>query len=229
MIEDQHEEKLNPSCREFQASLETYLEGEGGLPAHAGKCPACGALFADLALIRSAAETWPLESPAPRVWSNIRARLETEGFFREKEGFWKRWMAPFRLFPSAAPIGALVFLIVFAIFLFSPGDLYHQSKSGSAPALVATSVAPATLTVVEANLVRTVQEMEKSYKTREAYLDPAAKQTYARGLTSLDSSIRECLASLQAQPQNTLARRYLMQAYSEKADVLASALEYDGR
>lgn len=230
MAEERHEDILNPRCQEFRVNLETYLEGEGALPAHARQCAACGALAADLALIRSAAQALPLESPAPRVWSNIHATLQTEGFFREPQSFWKRWVAPLHLSPSAAPVAAVVFLIVFAIFLFSPGSLYHRSESVGPVAAVATSgMAPASFSAVEANLVRTVQEMEKSYKAREAYLDPVTQQTYERGLTSLDNSIQECLASLQAQPQNSLARQYLMQAYSEKVDVLASALEYHGR
>lgn len=231
MIEDRLDQTMNPSCKEFLTNLDACLESEGEarLRSHANNCSSCGALLADLESIRSAAETWPLESPSPRVWSNIRATLAAEGFFREKESFWKRWMAQARAFPIAAPIGALAFLIVFAIFLLSPGDQSRRTEVGSAPPLVATSLEPANLTTVEANLVRTVQEMEKNYKARQAYLDPVAQQTYARGLTSLDSSIQECLTSLQEQPQNMLARRYLMRAYTEKADVLASALEYDGR
>ncbi len=232
MIEDRREENLKSSCKEFQANLEGYLErqAESGLPPHATECVACGSLLADLTLIQSAARTWPLETPAPRVWSNIRATLEAEGYFRQKRSLWERGFAPFRLFSSAAPVGALVFLMIFAVFLLTRGDLYRRSQPvSSSPAVVATSMAPAALTTVEQNLVQTVEGMEKSYKAREAYLDPSSQKTYERGLTSLDSSIHECLVSLQAQPQNTLARRYLMQAYSEKADILASALEYNGR
>lgn len=232
MIEDHHEYTLNPACREFHTNLDACLEGEEeqGLRSHAEKCSSCRALLADLELIRSTAASWPLESPPPRVWSNIRASLAAEGFFREKESFWKRWVPQTRLFAGAAPVGAVVFLIILAIFLASPGDLHRKAESGSAPSLVATtSAVPANLTAVEANLVQTVQEMESSYRAREASLDPAAQQTYQQGLMSLDSSIQECLASLHEQPQNALVRRYLMQAYAEKADVLASALEYGGR
>jgi hypothetical protein len=231
MIEKKHDHTLNPGCREFQANLDAYLEGEGEplWRAHADKCLACGALLADVESLRSAVSAWPLETPSPRVWSNIRATLASEGFFREKESFWKRWTGHTRLSAAAAPIGALAFLLIFAIFLLSPGDHLRKATPVNTSHLVATSMAPASLTTVEANLVETVQQMEQSYKAREASLDPAAKQTYERGLTALDSSIQECLTSLHEQPQNTLARQYLMQAYSEKADVLASALEYYGR
>lgn len=231
MLEDRHDDTLNLACREFQANLDTYVEGKGDPQgrAHAGQCSLCGALLADFEAIRSSAASLPLESPAPRVWSNIRATLAAEGFFRERESFWKRWLAQSRLATSATPIAAIALLVILAIFLASPGDLSRKAKLGGASAPAATSVTPAGLTVVEANMVRTVEQMENSYKAREASLDPAAHRTYTQGLTSLDNSIRECLASLHEQPQNTLARRYLIEAYSEKADVLTSALEYNGR
>jgi len=227
MIEDRHENTMNLSCSEFRANLENYWESEGTsrLRAHVKGCSACGALLGDLELIPSAAGSLPLEAPSPRVWSNIRASLASEGFFRERESFWKRWLVPARLSTSAVPVGALVLLIVFAIFLLSPGDLFRKAAPTSAPTAVATALVPPHLTAVEANLVQTVQQMEASYRAREASLDPVAKRTFGRGLGSLDSSIHECLVSLHEQPHNALARQYLMQAYTEKADVLAAALE----
>jgi hypothetical protein len=231
MIEDRHDDTLNIACREFQANLDDYLEGRGDPRgrAHAGQCSFCGALLADLESLRASAASLPLESPAPRVWSNIRATLAAEGFFRERESFWKRWFAQSRLASSATPAAAIALLVVLAIFITSPGDLRRRAEPLSASALVATRAAPEGLTAVETNLVRTVEQMENNYRAREASLDPAAQRTYTQGLTSLDNSIRECLVSLHEQPQNALARRYLMEAYTEKADVLASALEYNSR
>jgi hypothetical protein len=46
-------------------------------------------------------------------------------------------------------------------------------------------------------------------------------------LNSLDASIRECNDSLQREPGNSLAHEYLLAAYSQKAEVLSSALEID--
>ncbi|HUZ45923.1 MAG TPA: anti-sigma factor [Terriglobia bacterium] len=232
MSDDKRDTALNLTCGELCEKLDAYFEGEDepGFRAHAEKCSSCGALLADFQSIRSAATGLPLESPAPRVWSNVRATLEAEGFFRERESFWEKWIAQFRLSSRAVPLGAAVLVIALAIFLVLPGSLHKKAVlSAGAPLVVATAAAPSGLTAVEANLVQTVQQMEDSYKAREAGLDPVAKQTYERGLASLDGSIHECLVSLHEQPRNTLARQYLMQAYTEKADILASALEYDGR
>lgn len=231
MAEDRNTGHPSPECREFEAHIASYLEGEEKcrIPAHAKLCSSCGALLADLESIRSAAANWPFESPSPRVWGNIRATLAEEGSFRERKGSWLRGSALRWLWASPVPAAALGLLVVLAVFLFSPGDLQRKMKTESAPTLVAATAAPASLTTVEANLARTVQQMEENYKAREALLDPSAKRTYNEGLTSLDSSIRECLSSLREHPNNNLVHQYLMRAYSEKADVLASALEYDGR
>jgi len=77
-------------------------------------------------------------------------------------------------------------------------------------------------------LARTVDEMEKSFQARRATLDPAVKAIYEKGLESLDSSIDECRTSVEQEPQNSLASEYLVAAYTQKAAVLESALQFEG-
>jgi|YelNatPaOPRAMG01_1025707.scaffolds.fasta_scaffold131419_2 hypothetical protein len=231
MREERQESNRKFGCQEFDANLAAYLEGEenSDLRSHAEECSACGILLDDIEAIRSAARELPLESPSPRVWSNIRATLAQEGYIREQESFWQRWAGRITFGPRMAPVAALAFALTLAIVLLFHGDI--QQNVNPAPALpsVAERATPVSLSDVQTNLIRTVQGMEENYKAREASLDPSAKQVYAAGLASLDSSIRECMESLRNQPENMLAREYLMRAYAQKAEVLASALEYGGR
>jgi len=231
MAEERRKKSGNFGCHEFDASLATYLEGEENrdVRLHAEQCSSCGSLLEDLESIRSAAKDWPLESPSPRVWSNIRATLGEEGLFRERESFWRRMVAQALFVPRTAPVTALAFALVLALILVFRGDFGRNGAPAPTSAPVVASVIPVGLSAVQANLVGTVRAMEENYKAREALLDPSAKQIYQAGLASLNNSIQECLDSLQKQPHNTLAREYLMQAYSQKAEVLASALEYSGR
>jgi hypothetical protein len=229
------EERLKNSgkfgCQEFDLYLAAYLEGEGSadVPAHAGQCSSCGAMLDDLESIRSVAGDLSLESPSPRVWSNIRATLVEEGLIRQQVSFWRRWVPSVSLVPRSAPAAALAFALLLAVIMVFKGDIQRNGNRNPALRPATVSTVQVSLSGVQSNLVRTVQEMEQNYKARESSLDPSAKQVYEAGLTSLDNSINECLDSLQKQPHNMLVREYLMQAYAQKAEVLASALEYGGR
>jgi hypothetical protein len=231
MAEERQKQSGNFGCQEFDANLAAFLEGEenADVRTHAEQCSSCRSLVDDLEVIQSAARDWPLESPSPRVWSNIRATLAQEGFFREPEAFWRRWIASVSLVPRTAPAAALVFALMLAVIMVFKGDIQRNGSQNPALTPATASVVPVGLAGVQSNLARTVQAMEENYKAREALLDPSAKQIYQAGLTSLDNSIQECLDSLQKQPHNMLVREYLMQAYAQKAEVLTSALEYGRR
>ena len=231
MAEVKRGQSENFGCLEFEANLAAYLEGKGPLDvrAHADRCSSCSSILNDLEIILASAKDLPLASPPPRVWSNIRATLASEGFFRERESFWRRWIASASMVPRTAPVAALAFALVLAVIMLIKGDIQPIIPQQPAQASTSASIVPAGLSGVQANLVRTVEDMEENYKARESSLDPSAKQIYQAGLASLDSSIQECIDSLHKQPHNMLVREYLMQAYAQKAEILASALEYGGR
>lgn len=232
MTEETRKQAGSFGCREFNANLAAYLEGErhDEVRLHGEECSYCGSLLDDLESIRGAARDLQMESPSSRVWSNIRATLVEEGLIRERQSFWRRWISSVSLVPRTAPAAALAFALMLAVIMVFKGDIENNGSRNPAltPATI-SSTGPADLLGVQSNLVRTVQAMEENYKSHEASLDPSAKRVYQAGLASLDNSIHECVDSLQKQPHNTLVRDYLMQAYAQKAEVLASALEYGGR
>jgi hypothetical protein len=231
MAEERQTQSGDFGCQEFELKLSAYLEGEANadVSMHAEQCLSCGSLLGDLHVIQAAAKDLPLESPSPRVWSNIRATLAEEGLIREQKSFWQRWVPSVSLVPRSAPAAALAFALMLAVIMLFKGDIHRNGNQKPAPTPTVAAAVPAGLSVVQSNLARTVEAMEENYKAREATLDPSAKQVYGAGLTSLNNSIRECLDSLRKQPHNILVRDYLMQAYAQKAEVLASALEYGGR
>jgi len=231
MAKETQKQSGDIGCQEFDLKLAAYLEGEASpdVAMHAEQCSSCGSLLGDLQIIQAAARDLPLESPSPRVWSNIRATLAEEGLIREQKSFWQRWVPSVSLVPRSASAAALAFALMLAVIMLFKGDIQRNGnqKPVATPA-VATAV-PTGLSGVQLNLVKTVAAMEENYKARESTLDPSAQQVYRAGLNSLDNSIQECLDSLQKQPHNILVREYLMQAYAQKAEVLASAMEYGGR
>lgn len=218
------------ACRQFDLSLQAYMEGEGRpeVAAHARACAACAVILADLEQIRSASCELPLEEPPARLWSNIRAALEVEGIIHEPSPAWHRWVP--RLFPSPAPLGALTGLAVLALaLLLSPQNFQRPGDSNMLSNGEAVNVASLLPAGGDFDLVRTVKEMEVAYSSRESSVEPALQDTYRKSLEALDTSIDECVRHCKREPGNALARHYLMLAYQSKAEVLASALEYNNR
>jgi hypothetical protein len=221
-----------PACAQFDAELEAYLEGEARpfIASHAAACAPCGAVLADLQSIRQAARELPLEEPSRGVWANVRARLEAEGAFGVPVSGWRQILA-WRIIPHAAPVSVLAALVVLASVLTLPSSNLQQwggsDEVAGAPAVA--EVASALPSGEDGALARVVSDLESNYRANEASMAPDLKATYEKSLVSLDGSIRECLDSLQHEPRNTLAHDYLLTAYTRKAEVLSSALEFEGR
>lgn len=217
------------ACERFSAELPAYLEGGDGAEvlAHAAVCEFCQCLLGDMQLIRSTGTVLAVDEPPARVWANIRVTLVQEGIIQQRTGFWesvrlgflgrRRWPAP-----VAAGILAAVLIVLFRF----PGVLVR-------PAAQQQTVAAATQSYVEpADLVslrQSVDQLEHAYQANASQLEPSLKSTYQTSLRSLDDEIRECRASMKAEPEDQLARQYLSSAYFQKAQLLRSALDYNLR
>jgi hypothetical protein len=220
-------------CVQFSAQLEAYLEGEARplIAAHAQECEPCGALLADLESIRAAARDLPQEEPSRVVWANVRAQLEAEGAFAGTPTAGWRQLLSWRFAPQPAPLGALAGIVVLAVVLSLPSGTL-QSGGGTQQAISSaevSQVAELAPPPEDVSLAHVVSDLESNFKANEASMTPELKATYEKSLVSLNGSIRECLDSLHHEPGNTLAHDYLLTAYTRKAEVLSSALEFEGR
>jgi hypothetical protein len=221
-----------PACAQFEAELAAYLEGESRpfIASHAHDCAPCATLLADLQSIQQAAKSLPQEEPSPVVWANVRARLEAEGAFGVPVSGWRQILS-WRLFPQPVPLGARAALAVLAAVLTMPSrNLQSWSDlNGVGNSSAVAQLASAAPLGEDKALVHVVSDLESSFRANEASMTPDLKATYEKSLVSLDGSIKECLDSLQHEPSNTLAHDYLLTAYTRKAEVLSSALEFEGR
>ena len=220
-------------CSKFSTEIEAYLEGESRpfVVSHAQECQPCGAILADLESIREAARTLPQEEPSRVVWANVRARLEAEGAFAGAPVAGWRQLLSWRFLPQPAPLGVLAGLVILGAVLSLPSRDFprwgspQEAASSPAPTEMASLVPPPE----DISLAHVVSDLESNFKASEASMTPDLKATYEKSLVSLDGSIRECLDSLHHEPGNTLAHDYLLTAYTRKAEVLSSALEFEGR
>ncbi len=205
------------------------MEGEDGglVAAHAKQCASCSAIIADLETLRAAARQFPLEEPSPVVWANIRAHLAAEGVFAEA-GAPRGWFHHWGFLSRPVPVAAFACLLTLGCFVTAPRTYIEPPNAAAfmeAPAKPAMSAIA--LGADSEALEQVIHELEETFKTRQEYLAPDLKAVYLSSLKSLDASIRECRDSLRGEPGNPLVREYLLAAYSEKAEVLTSALEFE--
>ena len=221
------EERATEACRRFDAELEGYLEGDAAphVVRHARECAFCGTLLADLEQIRRVSRDLPVDEPPAALWANVRAALVMEGIIHEPVNLWRRWFSS-RFWLKPVPIAAAACIAVVVIALVAPRrGVIQTARNDSGTLTTGTMVPPPEFQ----SLASAVDDMEKNYRAQEASFDPQVKASYEKGLESLDGEINECLSSVQREPANAAARQYLMAAYSEKAQVLQSALEFNGR
>ncbi len=220
------------ACVQFESELEAFLEGESRpfVSAHARACGFCGSVLADLEVLRVAARALPLEEPSRAVWANLQARLEQEGILHERAAGWS-WVRRLHMWPHPAPLGALASVVMVGAFILlaSSTSRIAPPRSEGRYSAPQPSVAPLLDTNQAEDLTRAIRDLETAYQLNSKNLAPDVKASYDKGLDSLNESIRESLASLQQEPDNALAHEYLMDAYSRKAEVLSSALEFGGR
>jgi hypothetical protein len=206
------------------------MEGEKGLfvLAHARECPFCSVILGDLEALRSAARVMPLEEPSPTVWSNIHAQLAAAGAFAERASFWD-WLGQLDFLHRPVPVAAFACLLLLGCLVTVPRTYLEQNTTSRLSPLPARNAVRSMAFIGDSEaLERVVQELEETFRAREGSLAPDLKATYENSLNSLDTSIRECSDSLQREPDNSLVHEYLLAAYSQKAQVLSSALEFDG-
>jgi len=218
------EGKESAACQLFDLQLAAYLEGDERpeLVAHIRECPFCHSILADLEGIRSATSRLAQEEPATRMWTSIRASLIAEGIIRQPEVSWRTWLERWPAwagFHNPIAVAALGCLMVLGIGVLR---VPWSSKSEPRPPHIIDLSAVASAAAA-------VGPMETSYHAQAASFAPSVKETYQKSLDSLDMEIRECLNSVQQEPENSLAREYLLAAYQQKAYVLQSALNVEGR
>jgi hypothetical protein len=226
MKETRHEKTT--ACYELERELQAFLEGENrpSVLAHTQECAFCKVIVEDLKALRAAALEMAYEEPSRAVWSNIRAQLAAAGAFRGKVSL-RDWIGQLAFVHRPVPVAAFACLIFIGCLMTGPQKYPGQGSSSRFTASSARPLGPMAVMGESDALERVVTELEGTFRAREASLSPDLRATYDKSLKSLDASIQECSDSLQNQPGNSLTHEYLITAYSQKAEVLSSALQLD--
>jgi hypothetical protein len=219
------------SCHVLERILER--EPDGPLPEavaiHLDGCADCQALEADFGAIGAAALELAQEEVAPPewLWTRIRAELKAEGRIREPEnaresvraGWWTAFQRP-------AIAGAVLGVSLIVAGLFGMGGVATQ-----APTSAALEPTSANLVSEQAEAQAVDSQTAGSLDASEATIDslpqrdPQVAEELHHDLGEIDNFIAVCEKSVQQQPDNEMAREYLYDAYQQKAQLLAVAMD----
>ncbi len=210
-------------CADFEQVL--ALDTEGSWPAeaiaHLEDCSDCHLLWDDIQAIRRAAKELAdeeLEVPA-RVWTSLRARLESEGLVFEKErGAWlSEW---FGRAPRLVLAGAYVAVLFIAIGLVNY-RLDENQISKSIPVVRRSGI----LVPPVAGLGNTLDGNSRVVMASFDRNRPDLAASFRANLGIVDELIAICEHAVREQPDDPMARDYLYRAYEQKAVLLATAMD----
>jgi hypothetical protein len=213
------------NCEEFWGHAEEWLEGERRPAAvtHAAACGRCRSLVADLELIRNAGADLSVdEEPPAHLWRSIKSQLEKEGFIRERQERWWERLGSFGMLRPAFASAYLAVIIAVAAFLGLQANTNQFAASHEAWLnRTQTAMAPLAAELAEKPSVQTTTSNPARIDEVTAVLN--------RNLAIVDKMISMCEKSVREDPQNEMTRDYLYTAYQQKADLLATMAESEGR
>jgi hypothetical protein len=208
-------------CEQFMEYAPEWMEGQRSTEAlaHRSSCSRCGALIADLEAIQRAAPLLDqaLAEPPERVWLAVRAELEAQGMWRPQRSWRDRLADLVPPVPRPALVGSFAALLAASALLFVTGGPHPLSDEIS----IAKMAPPAPANPFPAQLEKVAQKTMLSVHAH----DPAIVASYRQNMAIVDNFITVCEKKVAEDPRNDVARDYLLSAYQQKADLLASIVD----
>ena len=207
------------------SDVEIVVEQEGLAPlsetarAHVAGCRHCQALVGDLATIVSVAKEFPAEvAPPARVWVSLRAQLELEGIIKEpalapiaeRASWWHGFGGLFRGRTMATATVGLLIVVAGVLQL-------HQSTvpaTGHLDPIFDTAL--------------TLNEQEHDLTNMQLASTSPVDTSLRQNLKQIDDFIADCERRVKEEPQDDLARKYLSNAYQQKAELLSAMMDREG-
>ena len=226
-------------CRRFESLLADWPEGDLDpfFNQHADRCTSCSALLSDLRIIISTSRNLLEDDPPAAIWPSLREQLREEGLIREKGQWLRRWLPVwYRPFPAPGVVGVMVAVFVFAsLIAFAPTleKLSQDSLEKVAKEDLGDSLKKSVgrkssvrVTLAQANILPALLEMEENYRAQAAGLPQEMTATPNWCMVELDQAIEECMKIIDEEPDNSLVQDHLLSVYEQKAELLATALQW---
>ncbi|HEY1272628.1 MAG TPA: hypothetical protein VGF08_11610 [Terriglobales bacterium] len=209
------------TCTEFQQILPDILEveAEGEHAAHLKSCAVCTDLVSDLRAICAGARLLGgADDPSPRVWANLQRALEAEGLIHAPQQAGgvvvpvrKSWLSPVWLAPLAAALVLATGIILRERVVPPPSETAGHTQASPSGSVSGVHPAANAADADDAQLL--------------AQISPAMRATYEDNLRNVNAFIQDAQSSLDQDPNDDEARRFLMDAYAQKAMVYELAMD----
>ena len=213
------------NCEKFWEFSEQWMDGERYPEAvsHASACIRCKTLIEDLESIHKAGAALAMteEEPPSRVWLAIKMQLEKEGLIRRHRTGWRERFAAFEAFRPALAGAYLSLIIAGSVALGWQASPNHRLQDQAEW----LNHAQATMASVEAGF--TTGKATNISEIQAGNSDVTA--TLNKNLAIVDNMISMCEKSVREDPQNEMTRDYLYTAYQQKADLLVTMADSEGR
>jgi hypothetical protein len=231
----------------WNESLSDYLDGEltpedrREVALHLESCTECAEALRELEQVMERARALPDMAPPNDLWPAIEARLverkAVAGAAVAEPVAAKPRSAPARpalarkpphrvvsfTWPQLIAAGLAVALLSFAAFWLGTrgdqriarGHVSPPATSGEPTRLAARPDAPPT--------EQAIAELRKALANGREHLDPATVKVLEQNLSTIDRSIREARAALDADPGNPYLRRHLQETMTSKVNLIRQA------
>jgi anti-sigma-K factor RskA len=199
------------NCVELQQSLaEVDDASTAEQRAHVRSCPTCAALVKELnQIIAMAGDLRAADEPSPRVWANIEAGLRQEGLIRPvPRPFLPSLSAGWRAVAWLVPAAAMLLLSLGIYVHRQPSPLHAPSEASiSAPAVPSADA-------VDSDLLQEI-----------AQNSPAMKTQFEENLRQVNQAIVDSQGWVAENPNDSEARRSLLDAYHQKSMLFELAMD----
>jgi len=195
------------------------------LESHLEVCSDCKLLLADFQGIIKDAKELETPSPSDKAWLEILARLNRAKQEAETPKLQIREWLNFVFAKPKVKYALSAFLVLAVIIgglIFGLLQLRGKEFLGRGEL---ESLSLAKLNEAEHYCQLAIEALNEVISAQKGSLDPQVAEVFSKNLKVIDSSIEACHQALQQDPQNLIARSYLLAAYREKIAFLNEIVE----
>jgi anti-sigma factor RsiW len=217
-------------CSEARKLISEYIDGNldaksSPVKKHLEDCSDCQRVLKDFQSITEKAKKLEKLSPSPQTWFKIMSKLTAEEqrvmAIRPQKKEWFSFLSYPGRFKYALS-AALVLLVIIGIVAIGPRFWRGKDVFGGNGTQKFTL---AKLQEAEHHYQLAIKALMEAVSAQEGNINPQTAEVFRKNLDIIDSTITACQQAVIHEPDNIVARNYLLAAYMEKVDLLNTMMD----